>query len=810
MASTDGVLNNAIVVNTLDGLTTLTTSGGTVDPSLYVKYSGNTSDTDLGSYNIKTTHVATTSADLVNLQVLTDSNSYILGLVGTNYLNKLTTSAQSMASDTDWGTHKITSSYVPTANTDLTNKLYTDTQDNLRVLKTGDTMTGTLAMGANKITSSYVPTANDDITNKLYVDNAVASSGGVTLAGNNVFTGNDTFNGQVFTVLNDTLYAIRESISVTASNFTEVSGSIVDAGGGLYYIIGGPNGGTATLSGVTFPYTSVLYKFSIECSGSLGGSTLTVQQNGVNLYVSSNFGPTPTYTSITGYFRPASGSTYPVNWVFYSPGFGGRVYFRNFTLERIKGKVNVGTGQMTIETAPSVATDVTNKGYVDSAVAGAGSSLLASANTWTGSSNRFNNLVTFGGSVGIGTTYTTYPLTISGSSGDIYARIQGTSGGSGYAGIMFTEPTTYGFTLRYNSGSDTFHISTQDNTPTFTDRLTITYGGAVGIGTIPDNLLSLSSSAFIAQELNRTGASAQYGVCTTHSFTSATGSYKAYYARAFGGVEVIATSAGNLSSAKGYYCIDVLNNGTFGSDTNRGSSSMYISPTLTAFNTSLRINNSGTLRVGTSGGYVSVVPGDSSHTGYVEFWSSSPDFARLGYIGFADDTNLYIAPEYGRKLAIQSAFTSNTQPYVVLGANGSGSVYFGANYVWPGTNWLTPYHGAGLSNTSGGGNGWDTVNSRFYTPYLGRWQVNISFYWNSFPAGTRVSLIRYNNAGTQLESRYCALNGGGIGADTTQNYSMVVFSHAGDWWRVVFTSGGGAYGYFGGLDHSHMSWTFLC
>lgn len=49
---------------------------------------------------------------------------------------------------------------------------YTDTQDALRVLKSGDSMTGTLAMGANKITSSYTPINAEDLTRKGYVDGA--------------------------------------------------------------------------------------------------------------------------------------------------------------------------------------------------------------------------------------------------------------------------------------------------------------------------------------------------------------------------------------------------------------------------------------------------------------------------------------------------------------------------------------------------------------------------------------------------------------------------------------------------------------
>jgi hypothetical protein len=52
MASIDGQQNNALIVNTLDGLTTITTAGGIVDPSLYVPYTAATGDVNLGSYNL--------------------------------------------------------------------------------------------------------------------------------------------------------------------------------------------------------------------------------------------------------------------------------------------------------------------------------------------------------------------------------------------------------------------------------------------------------------------------------------------------------------------------------------------------------------------------------------------------------------------------------------------------------------------------------------------------------------------------------------------------------------------------------------
>ena len=40
----------------------------------------------------------------------------------------------------------------------------------------GGTMTGALALGLNKATSTYVPTANADLTNKLYVDTAMSGA----------------------------------------------------------------------------------------------------------------------------------------------------------------------------------------------------------------------------------------------------------------------------------------------------------------------------------------------------------------------------------------------------------------------------------------------------------------------------------------------------------------------------------------------------------------------------------------------------------------------------------------------------------
>jgi len=61
MASIDGLQNNALIVNTLDGLTVITTAGGVVDPSLYVPYTSATGNVDLGSFNLSGNSISGTT-----------------------------------------------------------------------------------------------------------------------------------------------------------------------------------------------------------------------------------------------------------------------------------------------------------------------------------------------------------------------------------------------------------------------------------------------------------------------------------------------------------------------------------------------------------------------------------------------------------------------------------------------------------------------------------------------------------------------------------------------------------------------------
>lgn len=113
----------------------------------------------------------TTNTNVTNLQTEVNNIETAAGLntdgtfsafTGTNYLNAATSlKGGEILLDTQL---KTTTDAAAAANSNA------DT----RVLRAGDTMTGNLVMGAHKVTSSFVPTTATDLTNKAYVDSAIA------------------------------------------------------------------------------------------------------------------------------------------------------------------------------------------------------------------------------------------------------------------------------------------------------------------------------------------------------------------------------------------------------------------------------------------------------------------------------------------------------------------------------------------------------------------------------------------------------------------------------------------------------------
>lgn len=181
---------------------------------------------------------------------------------------------------------------------------YVDSQDGLRVLKTGDTMTGTLIMGGNKITTSYTPVNADDLTRKGYVDSAIAAIGsnylpltGGTMAGNITMNG----NGFIGTI------NISSSLNTTplmkwASLANHITGGASEA-----YLFNGVNGYIAVARNTTRSATeanlhmgSVGADCSIESIASDGSAYLPMGYYGSYHYFNNKLGIGTTNMPLTG------------------------------------------------------------------------------------------------------------------------------------------------------------------------------------------------------------------------------------------------------------------------------------------------------------------------------------------------------------------------------------------------------------------------------------------------------------------------------------------------------------------------------
>lgn len=146
------------------------------------------------------------------------------------------------------------------------------------------------------------------------------------------------------------------------------------------------------------------------------------------------------------------------------------------------------------------------------------------------------------------------------------------------------------------------------------------------------------------------------------------------------------------------------------------------------------------------------------------------------------------------------------QPFCIVGGVPGASVFYPVGAVWGAGSQLVAYTSAGMSNS--GTSGWSSGAGAFFFTKTGRWQVNWSFYWNNFAGGSRGTLLHFNSAGALLETRYCALWGAGIGSDTTQAYSTLIYGSAGDFLQCQFQSGSGTL-YFGGITHTHVCFHFV-
>jgi hypothetical protein len=156
---------NSGTAGTITGLPTPTNSGDAA-PKSYV-------DTAISNL------VGTAPSTLDTLGEIADALNDDANLAATltaSIATKVSKSGDTMSGALAMGSNKITGLGTPTAGTDASTKSYVDGVGDLKLNLTGGTMTGNIVMGANKVTSTATPTTDDDLTRKAYVDSILGSA----------------------------------------------------------------------------------------------------------------------------------------------------------------------------------------------------------------------------------------------------------------------------------------------------------------------------------------------------------------------------------------------------------------------------------------------------------------------------------------------------------------------------------------------------------------------------------------------------------------------------------------------------------
>jgi Collagen triple helix repeat (20 copies) len=365
MASINGLQNNALQVNTLDGLTNVFVDGTQIDPALYVKYIGNTQPLDMSDQKITTTYYASNDADVVNNKVLSDAVAFITTGVSNSYLNKIISTNQTVTGPVNFSASLTASDNIVmpnilsgTGSSIMNIALDTTTKTLVTYPFAGPTgptgptgatgrtgATGTTGTtGTTGSTGTTGPTGTTGTTGSTGTTGQTGSTGaaggqgvtgstgptgptGVTgisgatiLPTNNVWTGTNTFNANITvadgltTNISNGLTVSETNLGYSVSGLTGFSTSGVTAGtvsynGSLrwWIIQAGSASGAVQISGFV-PVAGARYQFTMSNLGG-GQASQTIQwyQGSLSAPISPSYSvPFGSSVALVGYFTPSN------------------------------------------------------------------------------------------------------------------------------------------------------------------------------------------------------------------------------------------------------------------------------------------------------------------------------------------------------------------------------------------------------------------------------------------------------------------------------------------------------------------------
>lgn len=145
--SINGLQNTNLIINTIDGLTNIWATdiyenGQKLSVAGLVPYTGANQMIDLNNQTIRTTHTPSNNADLINLETLTNAVTFVDNSVSLTYLNKITTTPQTVDGKVTFNKELAV---INNKKTNLSSKLVVDS--NYKSNLTSGSITATQGLG---------------------------------------------------------------------------------------------------------------------------------------------------------------------------------------------------------------------------------------------------------------------------------------------------------------------------------------------------------------------------------------------------------------------------------------------------------------------------------------------------------------------------------------------------------------------------------------------------------------------------------------------------------------------------------------